>query len=306
MMTYTDCERNANRREQLLGKTRAAQPVLSRSSPEPLYRQLASHLEGEILGGRLKPGDRLASEGSLTNRFGVSRITLRQAVAVLVRKRLVVRKQGKGTFVTAPSVRHDLRRSHGLLGSLFSQAQGASARLLRYELQVPPVETATLLNLGPQAPALRLDRLYLIGGKPVALAEAWLVSEVGALSRTTAKLMSTEDMMRQVGIAVAASEVTMRAEAAGAAVGRALNISARAAVLVLRRRTFGDDGAVKEVCRVRFCSDAYEFVCSAGAAAGAGTLFDIRNVGSGFDMPAVRSGGQEQGGPEMQSTGDEQ
>jgi GntR family transcriptional regulator len=288
-MTYTCCERNANRKDRSVGKTRAAQPLLSRSSPEPLYRQLANHLEGEILGGRLKPGDRLASEGLLTDRFQVSRITLRQAVAELVRKRLLVRQQGKGTFVTAPAVRHDLRRAHGLLGSLFSQAEGASARLLRYELQVPPAETATLLDLGPQRPALRLDRLYLIDGKPVALAEAWLVSEVGALSSTTANLMSTEDMMRQVGIAIASSEVTMRAEAAGAAVGRALNISARAAVLVLRRRTLADDGAVKEVCRVWFCSDAYEFVCSAGPTVGAGSLFDIRDVGSGFDIPATRS-----------------
>jgi GntR family transcriptional regulator len=278
MMTYAGCERNANRKDQLVGKTRAVQPVLSRSSPEPLYRQLASHLEGEILGGRLKPGDRLASEALLTDRFQVSRITLRQAVAELVRKRLLVRKQGKGTFVTTPAVRHDLRRAHGLLGSLFSQAAGASARLLRYELRVPPVETAALLNLGPHRTGLRLDRLYLIDGRPVALAEAWLVPEVGALSRTTAKLMSTEDMMRQVGIAIASSEVTMRAEAAGAAVGGALDISARAAVLVLRRSTLGDDGAVKEVCRVWFCSDAYEFVCSATPAVGAGGLFDIRNV----------------------------
>jgi GntR family transcriptional regulator len=260
-----------------VGGNRAGQKVLSRSSPEPLYRQLAGHLENEIRSGSLKPGDRLESEGLLTHRFQVSRITLRQAVADLVRKQLLVRKQGKGTFVTAPAVRHDLRRSHGLLGSLFSQSPGASARLLRYELQVPPAEIASL-GLAPDRPALRLDRLYLIDGRPVALAQAWLVPEVGTLARATAKLMSTEDMMRQVGIVIASSEVTMRAEAAGAVVGRALNISARAPVLVLRRRTLGSDGAVKEAGRVWFCSDAYEFVCPTGRPVGAEGLFDIRNV----------------------------
>ena len=261
-----------------MGANRAAQTVLSRSSPEPLYRQLAGHLENEIRSGRLKPGDRLESEGLLTRRFQVSRITLRQAVAELVRKQLLVRKQGKGTFVTAPAVRHDLRRSHGLLGSLFSQAPGASARLLRYELLVPPPETGAALGLGPERPALRLDRLYLISGRPVALAQAWLAPEVGTLARATAKLTSTEDMMRQVGIAIASSEVTMRAEAAGAVVGRALHISPRAPVLVLRRRTFGDDGAIKESGRVWFCSDAYEFVCPTRRPVGAAGLFDIRNV----------------------------
>lgn len=261
-----------------MGANRTAQTVLSRSSSEPLYRQLASHIENEIRSGRLRSGDRLESEGLLTQRFQVSRITLRQAVAELVRKQMLVRKQGKGTFVTAPAVRHDLRRSHGLLGSLFSQAQGASARLLRYELLVPPADTAASLGLGPDRPALRLDRLYLIDGRPVALAQVWLAPEVGTLARATAKLMSTEDMMRQVGIVIASSEVTMRAEVAGAVVGRALSIPPCTSVLVLRRRTLGDDGAVKEAGRVWFCSDAYEFVYSTGRPAGTEGLFDIRNV----------------------------
>src|SRR5688572_11241600 len=138
---------------------RTPQVVLSRSSPEPLYRQLAGHLEQEIRSGRLKPGDRLEPESSLAGRFRVSRITLRQAVADLVRKELVVRKQGKGTFVTGPAVQHDLRRTHGLLGSLFSQADGASARLLRYELRAPPADIAALLGLAAREAALRLDRL---------------------------------------------------------------------------------------------------------------------------------------------------
>ena len=150
--------------------------------------------------------------------------------------------------------------------------------MLRYELLVPPAETAASLDLAPEQPALRLDRLYLIDGRPVAFAQAWLVPEVGKLARATAKLMSTEDMMRQVGIAIVSSEVTMRAEAAGALVGRALNISPRAPVLVLRRRTLGDDGTVKETGRVWFCSDAYEFVCTTGGPVATQGLFDIRNV----------------------------
>jgi GntR family transcriptional regulator len=252
--------------------------MLSRSSPEPLYRQLASHLEEEISSCRLKPGDRLESEALLIERFQVSRITLRQAVAELVRKHLLVRKQGKGTFVTAPAVRHDLRRSHGLLGSLFAQADGASARLLRYEMDVPPAEISALLSSGPNRPALTLDRLYLIGGRPVALAQAWLAPEVGALSRTTAKLMSTEDMMRQVGIAIASSHVTMRAGLAGAAVGRKLRVSPRAPVLILYRKAMGHDGKVKEVGTVWFCSDGYEFVCATGDPNRMESLFDIRNI----------------------------
>lgn len=277
-MTYADLSMHSDQADQQVDINKTAYGVLNRSSPEPLYRQLASHFESEIGSGRLKPGDRLESEGLLIDRFQVSRITLRQAVAELVRKQLVVRKQGKGTFVTVPAVRHDLKRSHGLLGSLFAQAHGASARLLRYELRVPPAEIMALLDTAANQPALALDRLYLIGGRPVALAQAWLVPEVGVLSRTTAKLMSTEDMMHQAGIVIASSQVTMRAALPGTAIARVLDISPRAPVLILRRKTVGDDGVVKEVGSIWFCSDAYEFVCTTGNPNRMESLFDIRNV----------------------------
>jgi DNA-binding GntR family transcriptional regulator len=135
-----------------------------------------------------------------------------------------------------------------------------------------------MLDLPPKRSALALDRLYMIRGAPVALAHAWLVPEVGALPRTTAKFISTEDMMQRVGIVIASSQVTMRAETAGAMVGRVLKISPRAPVLVLRRKTVGNDGVVKEVGNVWFCSDGYEFVCSTAGAARAESLFDIRHV----------------------------
>src|SRR5687767_5549191 len=125
----------------------ARDSTLSRSSPEPLYRQLASQLEAAIASGRLKPGDRLESESLLSDRFAVSRITVRQAIEELARKQIVVRKQGKGTFVTQPAVKHDLRRLHGLLGSLFSQSEAASTTLLRYELVTAPRDIAEMLNL---------------------------------------------------------------------------------------------------------------------------------------------------------------
>jgi len=258
----------------------ARQPpaALSRSSPEPLYRQLAAVLENAVRSGALKPGDRLDSEGVLAERYGVSRITLRQAVEALVGKQMLVRKQGKGTFVTAPAVQHDLKRLHGLLGSLFSQAEGASARLLRYELRLPPADVAEALALPPRTKALALERLYLIDNRPVAFTENWLVPAVAELPRVKAELISTEDMMRAVGIVIASTQGPIRAEAAGARVGRLLKISARSSVLGLYRKALGSDGAVKEAGRVWFCSDRYQFVCSTRNTDPIASVFDIQNV----------------------------
>ena len=254
---------------------------LSRSSPEPLYRQLADLLEREIRGSALKPGDRLPSEGELAERHGVSRITLRQAVGALVRKQILVRKQGKGTFVTAPTVRHDLSRLHGLLGSLFSQAEAASARLLRYELSRPPADIADLLDLPAGTKALSLERLYLIDARPVAVADSWLAPEVASVPRAKAELISTEDMMHAVGIEIGATQVAISAVTAGARVGRRLKIPSRAPVLELSRTVFGADGVAKQVGHIWFCSDRYQLVCSTQSVAAMEGLFDLRNVREG-------------------------
>ena len=82
------------------------------------------------------------------------------------------------------------------------------------------------------------------------------------MPRAKADLISTEDMMRAAGIRIATSQVSIRAEAAGTAVGRLLALPARAPVLVLRRNALNRDGVAKEVSRVWFCSDGYELVCT--------------------------------------------
>lgn len=244
------------------GRAKPKGTILNRASPEPLYRQLAGQLETAIREGILAPGDRLESETALMARYGVSRITLRQAVDDLVRKHLLVRKQGKGTFVTTPPVRHDLSRRHGLLASLFAQADNASARLVRYGLVKPPADVAKSMQLKPGEPALAVDRLYMIGRKPVVLAHGWLTETAARITRAKAELIATEDMLREAGLAVATSHVTLRAQAAGEAIGKLLRVSPRTPLLLLERTTTGPDGTINEFGRIYFCSDSYEVVLS--------------------------------------------
>jgi len=261
--------------------TRRANPLstaLSRSSPEPLHRQLAALLEAAIRDGTLKPGERLPSESELIARYGVSRITVRQAVGALVLQQILLRKQGKGTFVTAPSVRHDLKRLHGLFGSLFSQAEGASARVLCFDLRRPPADIAELLRLPSGGEAVSFQRLYFIDTQPVAVTDGWLVPEVAAVPPAKAELISTEDMMMSVGIHIASTQVSLRAVAAGARIGKLLKLSPRAPVIELSRTAIDADGAVKQSGRLWLCSDRYQLVLSSPGAGAAKSLFDLRHV----------------------------
>src|SRR5512137_426268 len=77
---------------------------LSRQSKLPLYQQLYDILHGELTRGLWKPGDMLPAESELMQRFGISRITVRQVLDMLVRDGLIYRQQGRGTFVAHPTI----------------------------------------------------------------------------------------------------------------------------------------------------------------------------------------------------------
>ena len=83
--------------------------MLDRNLDTPLYLQLASHIRDEIAGERLRPGDKLPSESELVERYGVGRVTVREALALLVNEGLLRKEQGRGAFVQAAQAGRLLR-----------------------------------------------------------------------------------------------------------------------------------------------------------------------------------------------------
>ena len=182
-------------------KTNQPPAALPRSSPEPLYRQLADLLESAIRGGELKPGDRLDSEGVLAERYGVSRITLRQAVEALVRKQLAGAQAGQG----------DLRHQAGGEVTICAGCMACSARCSRRPRARAPASALRTAHAAGRCcrgvrPCSRAATRCRWSGSISSTASrsrstaAWLVPAVAALPRAKAELISTEDMMRAVGI----------------------------------------------------------------------------------------------------------
>lgn len=77
---------------------------IDKNSVIPIYYQLAKLLEGQILGGELKPGEALPTESEISTRFEISRMTVRRAISELISAGMVYAQQGKGTFVALPKL----------------------------------------------------------------------------------------------------------------------------------------------------------------------------------------------------------
>ncbi|MGW3933624.1 GntR family transcriptional regulator, partial [Streptomyces microflavus] len=131
----------------------AEQPLplsVDRTSPVPLYFQLAQQLEAAVEQGRLAPGTLLGNEIDLAARLGLSRPTVRQAIQSLVDKGLMVRRRGVGTQVVHSQVRRPLELS-SLYDDLEAAGQRPATKVLRTTMEPATAEVAAALGLAEGA-----------------------------------------------------------------------------------------------------------------------------------------------------------
>ncbi|MGH3178555.1 MAG: GntR family transcriptional regulator, partial [Streptosporangiaceae bacterium] len=141
-------------------------------TPEDVRRALAE----QIGSGRLRPGQRLGAERALAAEFGVSRATLRQALAVLEEGGVVRRVPGRGggTFVAKGKIERDLSRIVGVPALLRSQGVVAGTRVLSARLAEPSDLAAQALRTRPGELVVDLVRIRLADGSPFSLENARL------------------------------------------------------------------------------------------------------------------------------------
>ena len=208
----------------------------------PLYLQIKALLEASLEAGEWRPGEAIPSEIDLAQRFRVSQGTVRKAIDALAAGHLVVRRQGKGTFVAthteekASNVRFlRIRRSDG------GDAHPAS-RLLDVRRGRAGAEVARLLDLKPGAAVVVLRRVLEYDGEPVVLDEITLPA---ALFRglTKAKLAGYHGSMysyfeTQFGVRMLRAREKLTAIAADAKSAAVLDVAPGAPLLAVERVTF--------------------------------------------------------------------
>jgi GntR family transcriptional regulator len=142
---------------------------LKKTSEKPLYKQLMQRLKNDITAGVYPSGERIPGEQALCAVYNVSRVTVRKALEDIVREGLLVRRQGKGTFVAQEKIKRDL----GLITS-FSDACAqigltAQTRLIERSVELATEEDRLKLQLQENGKVLSICRLRLAGGLPVML-----------------------------------------------------------------------------------------------------------------------------------------
>lgn len=231
---------------------------VNRSSPVPLYFQVAEQLEQAIRDGSLVPGERISNEVALAQELGLSRPTMRQAIQVLVDKGLLVRKRGVGTQVVRGKVHRPLELT-SLFDDLTAAGQRVSTRVLSLAEIEPDAETAAALQLSRGDLVWRLERLRSVGGEPLAHMLNFLpasLSDLGSVDFTTVGLYET---LRKRGVVMRVAQQRICARRAEPAEAKLLGEKRGAPLLTMERTAFDDAGRAVEIGIHAYRPSLYSF-----------------------------------------------
>jgi DNA-binding GntR family transcriptional regulator len=231
---------------------------IDRSSPVPLYFQVAQRLEQMIESGEMPPGSRLENEIALADQLGLSRPTMRQAIQHLVDKGLLVRKRGVGTQVVHARVRRQIE-----LSSLFDDLDRAHRQprteILSFGLIEAPDDVAVALRLPPGTEVVAFERLRYAQDEPLALMRNFL--PVGVADVTAEKLTQRGlyQLLRDAGVQLRIADQTISARKASATEARLLHETRGAPLLTMLRTAYDHANRAVEYGNHLYRASRYSF-----------------------------------------------
>ncbi|MGE3288157.1 MAG: GntR family transcriptional regulator [Pseudonocardia sp.] len=238
-------------------------PVVSldRSSPVPLYFQVATRLQHLIESGEMPVGGRLANEVELAERLGVSRPTMRKAIAYLVERGMLVRKRGVGTQIVQPKVRRPVELT-SLYDDLAKSGQAPHTVVRSLEVRAAPDHVAAALGAPDGIEITWIERLRHAGGEPLAIMRNAVPT--GVLQPTVAELErhGLYELLRSAGHVPRTAHQTVGARAATAPEARLLRESRGAAMLTMSRTAWDAAGLAVEYGSHVYRASRYSFELS--------------------------------------------
>jgi len=236
-------------------------PQLLPLSSVPLYGQLKELLRERILDGTYPPLSRMPSENELGQAFGVSRITVRQALGDLQKEGLIFKIHGKGTFVAKPKAFQNVSTLQGLAESMSQMGYEVINRLHSLKHLPAGALVAERLGLEEGAPVSEIKRVRLINREPVSLEITYVSREIGERLEK-ADLVSRDIFLileNDCGIALGHAELAIDAVLADADLTRALGVEEGSPIMRIERLTHTAAGAPLDFEYLYYRGDAFQY-----------------------------------------------
>lgn len=230
-------------------------------SPIPLYTQVKENLRERILDGSYKAHAQLPAESELSSIFGVSRITVRQALSDLQKEGVIFKIPGKGTFVSKPKAFQQLTQLEGFGEAMTRMGYEIFNRVTSHKLIPAPAQVAQKLQLAGGTAVAEIKRVRHLNREPVSLEVTYVPEAIG--ERLRKEDLAGRDIFlileNDYGIALGHADLQIDAMLADDTLAHALQIEQGTALLRLERLTHDAAGQPIDFEYLYFRGDAFQY-----------------------------------------------
>ena len=219
---------------------------LALESEQPLYSQLIAIIKRSITTGEVGVGALLPSEAELCENYHISRNTVRQAIGALEEDGFVVRKRGKGTFVSDPSMR---RKSvqYSFTTEISQQGKTPSSTLITFDVMKASPGIREIMGLEADAKVYCFTRVRNVDGRPMIVETSYYPQEIYPnLTRELLQTHSFYSLLYHMGVVPVSADDSYEAVLLGDREAALLDCRSGSPAFFHQRRTSGDNGRVYE------------------------------------------------------------
>jgi GntR family transcriptional regulator len=229
----------------------------SRGSPR--WFQIAQHLRGTIVGRRSDDPERLPTEENLASHYGVSVMTVRQAMSALVDEGLVVRRRRRGTFVNPDALPVQPLLLRGAVDAVVAQQAAGDVEILE-RVAVPPPASLAAHFVGHET-LVFIRRLRRESGIPMSVADNWVLPEVAdkVSDDDLAVAPMTQALRDRVGVRIGRVENVVEAQQAGPEMAALLGVALLSPILLCRAMTYDIRDRVVDAAAIHYRGDRFRY-----------------------------------------------
>jgi len=242
-------------------KLRKKSSQLLHVSPVPLYTQIKEILRDRILDGSYQAHEQMPSESELMSTFGVSRITVRQALGDLQKEGLIFKIHGKGTYVSKPKAFQNISELQGFGEAMSSMGYETFSRVVSIKPMPAGNGVGAKLNVRDSEEIVELRRVRYLNRAPISLDVTYVPKSIG--ERLAKEDLAHRDIFlileNDYGIALGAAELQIESMLADDYLARQLNVEEGAPVLRIERLTLTADGKPIDFEYLYYRGDAFQY-----------------------------------------------
>jgi GntR family transcriptional regulator len=227
----------------------------------PMYLQVREAIRDAIDHGDYPPGTKIPSEAELAKHYGIHRLTVRNAISVLIKEGLLKSVQGKGVYVVGPKMKRDLETLGGFRQTMRQQGLEPSTRVLEKVVRPAGDKYGMIFQIRPEDDLIYIKRMDYADGDPVSLEEIYIPRAiVPNLMEMDLAVFSVFDIYDFYGVKLDHADQTLELTTLPHKDAKRLGLASEDAVLLFAATSYDDQNRVIEYARTYARGDKSNFL----------------------------------------------